>query len=788
MTVLAQRASSRRAIPIEGWKTREHTLACGAAVLHLRSFNRKLGPVELVETDGRARPVSMPPYVASTYLPIRHTCPSSCSFKGNGCYATSGFTKFQIDRIEKAADDWKLSADDVIGCEADLLERTPALVGRKLIAGRDLRLHISGDVTTARQAEVLGAAAASWRRDGGGSVWTYTHAWRDVDRAAWGPAISVLASIESADEADAALRQGYAPAIVVDEFPGEKAFRLDGSSLRWVPCPAETSKGATCVECRLCVDRDLVALGVGIAFAMHGPGIGHRDVKPEKRRLTVVREEVSVGRIRLVDEHFACGPLSIRLSRAACAGRHLEERAKKRRTASTETAQSRWNSIRERAAVGVHNSPCVDCPIGAAHARGETHPDAPRAQPPARETAHARRSVDPELLKQSRRGDGKRPVCSACGLECPPRRPRSGPGRPPHDDDEGNTGANWLRPWGHRCPHGEPCPGDGKIGSLISTCPKCKALAPARAAGDVAVLTPRDPADKLLAETRELADETAAAIADAQAALDAGDDQVDPDEPLAVQAIQWEERARRERERRKTSSPPAEGLGDTSTPPAAAVDDTSRGAGAAADDASPKASACRGDSSPAPIDITAPEPKVTREELEADAALEAELRAAGVPDYDDELDEDEPHEEEDDMPPPRDLEHRGKKQSIADWAREVGISPTAIRLRLDRGWSVADAIDTPKGAERGTRAEKPSAKPPASPKKKKTARKPNGASRKTGGGLAGAYDRAAALHDEEPDGDARVTIVTVLESLGYEARFLTNTPKGYLLLVKTEEG
>lgn len=208
-----------RQLPIEKWDTRETTLECGAAVLHLRSFNRKLGPVEMVETHTRPRPVAMPPYVASTYLPIRQTCPSSCAFKGAGCYASEGWTRFQVERLEKAAVDARLDADGVIRCEADLIARTPRLVGRDRMAGRDLRLHISGDVSTPAQAEELAAAAKTWREDGGGSIWTYTHAWRDVDRAAWGPAISVLASIERADEADAALRRGYAPAIVVDEFP-----------------------------------------------------------------------------------------------------------------------------------------------------------------------------------------------------------------------------------------------------------------------------------------------------------------------------------------------------------------------------------------------------------------------------------------------------------------------------------------------------------------------------------------------------------------------------------------
>ena len=50
-----------------------------------------------------------------------------------------------------------------------------------------------------------------------------------------------------------------------------------------VPCPAEDGK-TTCVECRLCLDRDLTRLGVAIGFAAHG----HQQASVVKR-LTVVK-------------------------------------------------------------------------------------------------------------------------------------------------------------------------------------------------------------------------------------------------------------------------------------------------------------------------------------------------------------------------------------------------------------------------------------------------------------------------------------------------------------------
>ena len=38
------------------------------------------------------------------------------------------------------------------------------------------------------------------------------------------------------------------------------------------------------------------------------------------------------------------------------------------------------------------------------------------------------------------------------------------------------------------------------------------------------------------------------------------------------------------------------------------------------------------------------------------------------------------------------LEFKGKKQTIAQWAREVGMSREALRHRLNAGWSSEDAL------------------------------------------------------------------------------------------------
>lgn len=238
---------------------------------------RKFGPVDMVKNDSpRLRPVPRPPFTAATYGPIEQSCPDTCAFKAPGengvrpCFADAGFTKRTIKKLEEQASE--MTVDQIAEAEAAAIDRTfrhgvPQDGAR---GGRDLRLHVSGDVTTAYGAQVLAAAAGRWIDRGGGSVWTYTHAWRTVPRSAWGR-ISVLASVERPWDAMRAQARGYAPALVVRAHDrGERTWSPENyPEIKILPCPYET-RGVTCSSCRLCLDRDLRGLGLTIGFSMHG--------------------------------------------------------------------------------------------------------------------------------------------------------------------------------------------------------------------------------------------------------------------------------------------------------------------------------------------------------------------------------------------------------------------------------------------------------------------------------------------------------------------------------------
>lgn len=263
-----------------------------AASLVEAAANRKLAPVLYLGPHGS--PTPRRPFCAATYVSIDSTCSSECPFLAKGCYIKSSlFTSSIIKRLDGV----KASATQAIAGEIHLMDRAfnggpiPQDGGRNGQRGRDIRLHVSGDVATEGNAKRLAAAVIRWQARGGGSAWAYTHDWSRIPREVWS-SVSALASVETPEQATRARSQGYAVAIVVPRFPaGSKAFSIPGMPQRVVPCPAETTK-ATCVTCRLCLDADaLLVKDIAIAFSAHG-----RDAKTVIRRLPVL---LPGGQLRL---------------------------------------------------------------------------------------------------------------------------------------------------------------------------------------------------------------------------------------------------------------------------------------------------------------------------------------------------------------------------------------------------------------------------------------------------------------------------------------------------------
>ena len=186
------------------------------------------------------------------------TCPITCALlkadQGIACYADRGKQAITTKRISKEpiTDDVEIAT-----LEADRIDE---LTGR-----HDLRVHVVGDCKTPEAAAIVGSAMVRHsQRKHKRAAYTYTHAWPVVKRDAWQGA-SVLGSADSPDQVPAIVAQGYAPAVIVNEYPNQdRAFTLHG--VKFIPCPWLT-RGISCVDCRLCLDSDkLKARGAGIAF------------------------------------------------------------------------------------------------------------------------------------------------------------------------------------------------------------------------------------------------------------------------------------------------------------------------------------------------------------------------------------------------------------------------------------------------------------------------------------------------------------------------------------------
>jgi hypothetical protein len=110
-----------------------------------------------------------------------------------------------------------------------------------------------------------------WKKRGGTAAWSYTHAWKNVPANIW-TNVSMLASVDTIEQANQAVKDGYAPAIVVSQHLSDKAYRLKGSKTKWIPCPAQTHEEKVgCLECLLCAkSEDLKSTNHGIAFEAHG--------------------------------------------------------------------------------------------------------------------------------------------------------------------------------------------------------------------------------------------------------------------------------------------------------------------------------------------------------------------------------------------------------------------------------------------------------------------------------------------------------------------------------------
>jgi len=193
--------------------------------------------------------------VSATYA-SQSSCDSKCPFYHNGCYAEAGPAGIHTRKVSSSH-----ITDPVEIAKAEA-EAIRGLSGRF-----DLRIHVVGDCNNDESADIVSKAMAEHKEKHNCEAWTYTHAWRTVQKQSWNNQ-NVLASIETFQDIVSARSRGYVAAIVVAKFKSDRLYVENGEKI--LPCPNQT-KSVQCVDCRLCMKTEhLRKNNITIAFEAHG--------------------------------------------------------------------------------------------------------------------------------------------------------------------------------------------------------------------------------------------------------------------------------------------------------------------------------------------------------------------------------------------------------------------------------------------------------------------------------------------------------------------------------------
>lgn len=191
-----------------------------------------------------------------------NSCSKSCPLKNKGCYAENSYVGIIVNRLNK-------SSKNLTATQIARLESKAIVSAYTDQPKRNLRLHVSGDCKTIEGVKLINNAVKKWKNNSDKIAFSYTHSWDKIFRDQWSN-VSMLASIDNVEQATAARENGYACALIVDKHSSNKAYKIEGSDITWLPCPAQT-KDKNCMECKICLDADkLFKNNMGVTFESHG--------------------------------------------------------------------------------------------------------------------------------------------------------------------------------------------------------------------------------------------------------------------------------------------------------------------------------------------------------------------------------------------------------------------------------------------------------------------------------------------------------------------------------------
>jgi len=195
--------------------------------------------------------------IAVSYAP-RSSCPPSCAFFKNGCYAEVGHTLPPWKRAQAGEEAWARFLGKVQG----------------LPRGAMFRYGVAGDLPGTGEAVNLGMLRGLIDAARGLTAWAYSHkrspaALRAIQRANR-DGLTINLSGNNLADADALAATGAGPVVVVLPKDAEKVTRTPAGRTV-VTCPASYRDGVACMTCGggtpLCARRDRTYI---VGFPAHG--------------------------------------------------------------------------------------------------------------------------------------------------------------------------------------------------------------------------------------------------------------------------------------------------------------------------------------------------------------------------------------------------------------------------------------------------------------------------------------------------------------------------------------
>lgn len=206
--------------------------------LTLKSRNAKTGPIPVSTTT-------------------RATCPDSCPFKANGCYAESGPLAIHWRKVTQGLGmSWQAFCDAI----------------ESLPAGQLWRHNQAGDLPGQGETIDRDALSALVQANKGKRGFTYTHkpltagnqqAIKDANEQGF----TINLSANSLAHADKLASLGIAPVTVVLPHDAPTATQYTPQGRKVVVCPATYRDNVSCASCKLCAVRDRDCI---VGFPAHG--------------------------------------------------------------------------------------------------------------------------------------------------------------------------------------------------------------------------------------------------------------------------------------------------------------------------------------------------------------------------------------------------------------------------------------------------------------------------------------------------------------------------------------